>query len=129
MAAARYGEKVREHFRQPRNAGAFDPAAPGILTGEAGATDQGGLVRLQLRLDASGMIEDTRFKAYGCGVTIAAASWTSEWLKGKTLEQARSLSAQQISTALELSAAKLHCALLVEEALGAAMAGKQLEQE
>ena len=129
MAAALYSGKVLEHFRQPRNAGAFDSSVSGVLTGQAGSTDQGGLVRLELRLDASGMIEDTRFKAYGCGATIAAASWTSDWLKRKTLEQARSLSAQQISTALELSAAKLHCALLVEEALGAAMASKQLEQE
>jgi|SRR5690625_1283990 len=116
-----YSPAVRDHFVRPRNAGSFDDADPAVGTARVGARDQGGLIQLQIRVDGSGIIEDSRFKAYGCGATIAAASWVAEQIRGKSLEQARALHSSEVVQALSLPPVKIHCALLAEDAVKAAV--------
>ncbi|HLU15894.1 MAG TPA: iron-sulfur cluster assembly scaffold protein [Burkholderiaceae bacterium] len=116
-----YGPVVQEHFHRPRNVGFFDEAQADVATAEVGSRQEGGVIRLQLRVDGSGIIKDSCFKAYGCGATIAAASWVSEWVKGKSLPQARSLTSTELVQALALPPVKTHCALLAEDAVKAAV--------
>lgn len=124
-----YSPQVEDHYRHPRNVGKLDSSDVDVGTGIAGAPDQGGVVRLQLRVDRSGNIEDTRFKAYGCGSTIAAASWASEWMKGKSLDQALSLRSTELVRALGLPPVKTHCAILAEDAIKAAVGDYMRKQE
>ncbi len=138
MARAQHGAQMLDHFRHPRHVGAFDgvqqssvqgsePAR--VYCGQAGAVQEGGLVQIQLLGTAAGRVCEARFKAYGGPETIAAASWASEWLTGKSRQQAAALSGEMISSALQLPAAKVYCALLVEDAAHAALAEFQSEQE
>lgn len=124
-----YGQVLLDHYRDPRNVGRLPADDTRVGTGMVGSTSQGGMVRLQLQVDASGIIEDIRFKAYGCGATIAAASWLGEAIKGKTTGQAQQVGAQAIADALALPPAKLHCSFLVHEALEEALADYTHKQE
>ncbi|HLR12442.1 MAG TPA: iron-sulfur cluster assembly scaffold protein [Burkholderiaceae bacterium] len=124
-----FGNVLLDHYQHPRNVGRLPTDNTHTGTGTAGTASEGGMVRLQLRVDASGIIEDTRFKAYGCGATIAAASWLSEAIKGKTADQAQKLGGQAIADALQLPPGKLHCAFLAHEALENALANYTDKQE
>lgn len=130
LAAQRhYSAQVLEHYLRPRNVGRLSPTDPDVGTGEAGEPEQGGVIRMQLRVDTSGIIKETRFKAYGCGATIAAASWCSEWLLGKTLDQPGSLEPSDLIAALSLPPVKTHCAILAHEAALAAVHDYRQKQE
>lgn len=121
MATVVYSEAVQDHFRHPRNVGSFPVQLARVGRGRAGQAATGGVLHLQLHVSESGIISDTRFRAYGCGATIAAGSYVSQWLQGKTLQQAGQLSMQQVVQALELPPVKVHCAMLAEDALKAAV--------
>lgn len=120
---------VQDHFLHPRNVGRLDDRNLQVGSGLVGAVDQGGVIRIQIQVDQSGMINDTRFKAYGCGATIAAASWLSEWAKGKHVDQISTLSSTEIIHALSLTPVKTHCAMLAEDAIKAALADYTQKQE
>lgn len=115
-----YPEGVRDHFISPRNVGSFDASDPQVGTATVGSRDQGAVIRMQIRVDESGIINGICFKAYGCGATIAAASWVTEWAKGKRLEQISDLHSTLLIQALSLPPVKTHCAMLAEDALKAA---------
>lgn len=121
MATVVYSPAVQQHFRHPHNVGSFPAQFPRVGRGRAGQASTGGVMQLQVQVNDSGIICDTRFRAYGCGATIAAGSYVSQWLQGKTLEQAATLSTQQVVQALDLPPVKVHCAMLVEDALKAAV--------
>lgn len=125
MAAVVYSDLVQEHFRHPVNVGSFAPGTHRVGRGRAGQAGTGGVLQMQVQVDESGIISDTRFRAYGCGATIAAGSYTSQWLQGKTLAQALQLSTQQLVTELQLQPVKVHCAMLAEDAVKAAVANFQ----
>lgn len=114
-------DKVLEHYRNARNVGAFDKADPKVGTGLVGTPAQGDVMKLQIRVAESGIIEDTRFKTYGCGHAIAATSLVSEWVKGKTLDQALAIRNTQIAQELALPPVKLYCSMLAEDAIHAAV--------
>jgi len=116
-----YGEIICEHFEQPRNVGTFDVDDATIGTGRVGAPVFGDKIQLQIKVTQQAVIADTRFKAYGSVTTIAAGSWVSEWLKGKTLEQATVIENAWIAEQLELPAAHIQSAVLVEAAVTAAV--------
>lgn len=116
-----YSDKVLDHYRNPRNVGSFDQADPSVGTGMVGDPATGGVVRLQIKVGTSGIIEDTRFKTYGCGSAIAASSLVSEWVKGKTLDQALDIGNMQIVKELALPPVKIHCSILAEDAIKAAV--------
>ena len=116
-----YSDMVLDHYENPRNVGSFDQRDRAVGTGLVGAPASGEVMKLQIRVAANGVIEDACFKTYGCGSAIAASSFLSEWVKGKTLAQARQLHHAQIVEALVLPAAKIHCAILAEDALKAAL--------
>lgn len=124
-----YGQVVLDHFIHPRNAGVFDANDPDVGSALVGAVDQGGAIQMQIRVDGSGIINETRFKAYGCGATIAAASWTTEWAKGKSLEQVSGLRSTELIHALSLPPVKTHCAILAEDAIKAAVDNYTQRQE
>lgn len=116
-----YSDKVLDHFRNPRNVGAFDTADVQVGTGLVGAPAEGDLIKLQIRVDQSGIIEDVRFKTYGCGSAIASTSLATEWIKGKTLTEALQIRHTQIADELALPPVKIHCSILVEDAIQAAV--------
>lgn len=120
---------VHDHFHFPRNVGRFDVAAQNVGTALVGVPDQGGIIRLQIRVDQTGTIIDTRFKAYGCESTIAVASWVSEWLKDKDLNEASGLSSTRLIQDLSLPPVKTHCAMLAEDAVRAAVTDYKQKQE
>lgn len=124
-----YGHMVRDHFTHPRNVGVFDVNDPDVGSALVGAVDQGGAIQMQIRVDESGIINESRFKAYGCGATIAAASWTTEWATGKSLEQASGLRSAELIHALSLPPVKTHCAILAEDAIKAAVDNYTQRQE
>lgn len=124
-----YSPMVQDHFIQPRNVGAFDIADAQVGSAQVGARDQGAAIRMQIRVDESGIINDTCFKAYGCGATIAAASWVTEWAKGKTLDQVSDLHSTELIQALSLPLVKTHCAMLAEDAIKAAVSHYIQRQE
>lgn len=124
-----YSHMVRDHFTFPRNVGVFDVNDPDVGSALVGAVDQGGAILMQIRVDGSGIINETRFKAYGCGATIAAASWTTEWATGKSLEQASDLRSTELIHALSLPPVKTHCAILAEDAIKAAVDNYTQRQE
>ncbi|MBS0317000.1 MAG: iron-sulfur cluster assembly scaffold protein [Proteobacteria bacterium] len=118
-----YSAAIVDHYENPRNVGSFDRGEPGIGIGVVGTPASGEVMKLQIKVDpASGRIADVRFKAYGSGPAIAACSLLTEWVKGKTLEQAAALKNDQIAQELELPPAKIHCAIAAEDVLRAAIA-------
>src|SRR5213082_787309 len=117
-----YSDKVLDHYENPRNVGSFDKADEHIGTGMVGAPACGDVMKLQIRVNEQGVIEDARFKTYGCGSAIASSSLVTEWVKGKTLDQAAALKNSQIAEELALPPVKIHCSILAEDAIKAAVA-------
>ncbi|CAM8644773.1 MAG: [Fe-S] cluster formation/repair protein [Pseudomonadota bacterium] len=116
-----YSEKVIDHYEHPRNVGAFDKQEPDVGTGMVGAPACGDVMKLQIKVNKEGIIEDARFKTYGCGSAIASSSLVTEWVKGKTLEQAMTIRNTQIAEELALPPVKIHCSILAEDAIKAAV--------
>ena len=117
-----YSEKVVEHYENPRNVGSFDKGDDSVGTGMVGAPACGDVMKLQIKVDPStGLIEDARFKTYGCGSAIASSSLVTEWVKGKTLDQAMDIKNTQIAHELALPPVKIHCSILAEDAIKAAV--------
>ena len=117
-----YSEKVIDHYENPRNVGSFDKNDPSIATGMVGAPACGDVMKLQLKIDEAGIIEDAKFKTYGCGSAIASSSLVTEWVKGKSIEEAQQLSNTEIAEELALPPVKIHCSILAEDAIKAAIA-------
>ena len=116
-----YSEKVIDHYENPRNVGSFDKGDGQVGTGMVGAPACGDVMKLQIKVNAQGVIEDARFKTYGCGSAIASSSLVTEWVKGKTLDQAMQLKNSQIAEELALPPVKIHCSILAEDAIKAAI--------
>jgi nitrogen fixation NifU-like protein len=116
-----YSEKVIDHYENPRNVGTLDKGDDNVGTGLVGAPACGDVMRLQLRISDDGMIEDAKFKTFGCGSAIASSSLVTEWVKGKTVDQARTITNQQIAEELALPPVKIHCSVLAEDAIKAAI--------
>ena len=116
-----YSEKVLEHYENPKNVGTFDRDDQSVGTGLVGAPACGDVLRLQIKVNDHGMIEDARFKTYGCGSAIASSSLVSEWVKGRTLDQALEIKNNQIAEELALPPVKIHCSILAEDAIKAAV--------
>ena len=117
-----YSNKVVDHFENPKNVGSFDKNEEGIGTGIVGAPACGDVMKLQLKIDNNGMIEDAKFKTFGCGSAIASSSLITEWVKGKTLEDAGMIKNHEIAKELSLPPVKIHCSVLAEDAIKAAIA-------
>jgi len=116
-----YSEKVIDHYENPRNVGGFDKGDPSIATGMVGAPACGDVMKLQIKVNEQGIIEDAKFKTYGCGSAIASSSLVTEWVKGKSLEEASQLKNTQIAEELALPPVKIHCSILAEDAIKAAI--------
>lgn len=116
-----YSEKVLDHYENPRNVGVFDKADESVGTGMVGAPACGDVMKLQIKVGADGKIEDAKFKTYGCGSAIASSSLVTEWVKGKTLDQALEIKNLQIAEELALPPVKIHCSILAEDAIKAAV--------
>ena len=116
-----YSEKVLDHYENPRNVGAFDKADGDVGTGMVGAPACGDVMKLQIKVNKDGMIEDARFKTYGCGSAIASSSLVTEWVKGKTLDEALTIKNSEIAEELALPPVKIHCSILAEDAIKAAV--------
>ena len=116
-----YSEQVIDHYENPRNVGSFDKSDPNIGTGMVGAPACGDVMKLQIKVNDQGVIEDARFKTYGCGSAIASSSLVTEWVKGKTLDQATTIKNTQIAEELALPPVKIHCSILAEDAIKAAV--------
>jgi len=117
-----YSDKVLDHYENPRNVGAFDKNADDVGTGMVGAPACGDVMKLQIKVNEQGLIEDAKFKTYGCGSAIASSSLVTEWVKGKTLDEALSIKNTQIAEELALPPVKIHCSILAEDAIKAAVA-------
>jgi nitrogen fixation NifU-like protein len=120
-----YSDKVIDHYENPRNVGSFGKAEDGVGTGMVGAPACGDVMKLQIKVGKDGIIEDAKFKTYGCGSAIASSSLVTEWVKGKSLEQAVSIKNTQIAEELALPPVKIHCSILAEDAIKAAVADYQ----
>jgi nitrogen fixation NifU-like protein len=116
-----YSEKVIDHYENPRNVGSFEKGDDSVGTGMVGAPACGDVMKLQIRVNEAGVIEDARFKTYGCGSAIASSSLVTEWVKGKTLDEAMDLKNTQIAEELALPPVKIHCSILAEDAIKAAI--------
>jgi len=116
-----YSDKVIDHYENPRNVGSFDKNDPQVATGMVGAPACGDVMKLQLKINDDGVIEDAKFKTYGCGSAIASSSLVTEWVKGKTLDQASEIKNTDISQELALPPVKIHCSILAEDAIKAAI--------
>ncbi len=116
-----YSEKVIDHYENPRNVGGFAKEDSGVGTGMVGAPACGDVMRLQIKVNEQGIIEDAKFKTYGCGSAIASSSLVTEWVKGKTLDEAMTIKNSQIAEELELPPVKIHCSVLAEDAIKAAI--------
>ncbi len=116
-----YSNKVIDHYENPRNVGKFDAEDPSIGTGMVGAPACGDVMRLQIKVNEQGVIEDAKFKTYGCGSAIASSSLATEWMKGKTLEEAETIKNTQLAEELALPPVKIHCSVLAEDAIKAAV--------
>ena len=116
-----YSDKVLDHYENPRNVGALDKADPSVGTGMVGAPACGDVMKLQIRVNEQGVIEDAKFKTYGCGSAIASSSLLTEWVKGKTLAEASEIKNTQIAEELALPPVKIHCSVLAEDAIKAAI--------
>jgi nitrogen fixation NifU-like protein len=117
-----YSNKVIDHYENPRNVGALDKEDSHVGTGMVGAPACGDVMKLQIKVSDNGIIEDAKFKTYGCGSAIASSSLVTEWLKGKTLDQAQTIKNSAIAEELELPPVKIHCSVLAEDAIKAAIA-------
>jgi len=117
-----YSDKVIDHYENPRNVGSFKKDEAGVGTGMVGAPACGDVMKLQIRVGKDGLIEDAKFKTYGCGSAIASSSLVTEWVKGKTLDQAMAIRNTQIAEELALPPVKIHCSILAEDAIKAAVA-------
>ncbi len=116
-----YSDKVLDHYENPRNVGNFDKDAKNVGTGMVGAPACGDVMRLQIQVGDDGIIQDARFKTYGCGSAIASSSLVTEWLKGKSLDEARTIKNKDIAEELALPPVKVHCSVLAEDAIKAAI--------
>ena len=116
-----YSGKVIDHYENPRNVGKLDTKSPDVGTGMVGAPACGDVMKLQIKVNEQGVIEDAKFKTYGCGSAIASSSLATEWMKGKTLEQAQSIKNVDIVEELSLPPVKIHCSVLAEDAIKAAI--------
>jgi len=116
-----YSEKVLEHYENPRNVGSFGKEDETVGTGMVGAPACGDVMKLQIKVGANGLIEDARFKTYGCGSAIASSSLVTEWVKGKSLDQALAIKNTDIAEELALPPVKIHCSILAEDAIKAAV--------
>lgn len=116
-----YSEKVLDHYENPRNVGSFDKNDDSIGTGMVGAPACGDVMKLQIKVNEQGVIEDAKFKTYGCGSAIASSSLITEWVKGKSLDEAMGIKNSQIAEELELPPVKVHCSILAEDAIKAAV--------
>ena len=116
-----YSDKVIEHYEHPRNVGSFDKGDASVGTGMVGAPACGDVMKLQIKVGKDGLIEDAKFKTYGCGSAIASSSLVTEWVKGKTLDQAMSIRNTEIAEELALPPVKIHCSILAEDAIKAAV--------
>jgi Fe-S cluster assembly scaffold IscU len=123
-----YSDKVIDHYENPRNVGVLDTGAANVGTGMVGAPACGDVMRLQIQVDERGVIEDAKFKTYGCGSAIASSSLLTEWVKGKTLDEARDIKNTEIAEELALPPVKVHCSVLAEDAIKAAIADLQSKQ-
>jgi len=117
-----YSAKVIDHYENPRNVGSFDKEDEGVGTGMVGAPACGDVMKLQIKVGKDGIIEDAKFKTYGCGSAIASSSLVTEWVKGKTVDQAMEIKNTQIAEELALPPVKIHCSILAEDAIKAAVA-------
>ncbi|ANH99848.1 MULTISPECIES: Fe-S cluster assembly scaffold IscU [Pseudomonas] len=116
-----YSEKVIDHYENPRNVGKMDAEDPDVGTGMVGAPACGDVMRLQIKVNDQGVIEDAKFKTYGCGSAIASSSLATEWMKGKTLDEAETIKNTQLAEELALPPVKIHCSVLAEDAIKAAV--------
>ena len=116
-----YGKKVLDHYENPRNVGVLDKDAANVGTGMVGAPACGDVMRLQIQVNDKGVIEDAKFKTYGCGSAIASSSLLTEWVKGKTVDEASEIKNTEIVEELELPPVKIHCSVLAEDAIKAAI--------
>ncbi len=117
-----YSTKVIDHYENPRNVGSFGKDEEGVATGMVGAPACGDVMKLQIKVGADGIIQDAKFKTYGCGSAIASSSLVTEWVKGKTIDQAGEIKNTQIAEELALPPVKIHCSILAEDAIKAAIA-------
>ena len=124
-----YSNKVLDHYENPRNVGSFDKDDDSVGTGMVGAPACGDVMKLQIKVNAEGMIEDARFKTYGCGSAIASSSLVTEWVKGKSLHEALQIKNSEIAEELALPPVKIHCSILAEDAIKAAVDDYQKRQE
>src|SRR5215212_11436876 len=123
-----YSEKVIEHAENPRNVGTLDKEDPSVGTGLVGAPACGDVMRLQLKVSDEGIIQDAKFKTFGCGSAIASSSLVTEWVKGKTVDQAMTISNKDVARELSLPPVKIHCSVLAEDAIKAAIADFKQKQ-
>lgn len=124
-----YSEKVIDHYENPRNVGAFDKEDPSVGSGMVGAPACGDVMKLQIKVTPEGIIEDAKFKTYGCGSAIASSSLVTEWVKGKTIDEAAEIKNAEIAEELELPPVKIHCSILAEDAIKAAVADYKKKKE
>ena len=123
-----YSDKVLDHYENPRNVGSFTKEDEGVGTGMVGAPACGDVMKLQIKVGKDGVIEDAKFKTYGCGSAIASSSLVTEWVKGKTLDQAMEIKNTAIAEELALPPVKIHCSILAEDAIKAAVADYKQKQ-
>ena len=116
-----YSKKVIDHFENPRNVGSLDKEEKSVGTGIVGAPACGDVMKLQIKVDENGIIQDAKFKTYGCGSAIASSSLVTEWIKGRTLEEAQEIKNKDIATHLSLPPVKIHCSVLAEDAIKSAI--------
>jgi nitrogen fixation NifU-like protein len=123
-----YSEKVLDHYENPRNVGSMDKNDPSVATGMVGAPACGDVMKLQLKISDDGIIEDAKFKTYGCGSAIASSSLVTEWVKGKSIEEAGKIKNTAIAEELALPPVKIHCSILAEDAIKAAIEDYKTKQ-
>ena len=124
-----YSEKVIEHYENPRNVGSFDKDDPSVGTGLVGAPACGDVMKLQLKITEQGIIEDAKFKTFGCGSAIASSSLATEWVKGMSIDQAMAIKNTQIVEELNLPPVKIHCSVLAEDAIKSAIADYKAKRQ
>ena len=124
-----YSKQVLDHYNKPRNVGVLDSASKDVGTGMVGAPACGDVMKLQIKVNDDGVIEDARFKTYGCGSAIASSSLLTEWVKGKTLEEASHIKNTEIVKELDLPPVKIHCSVLAEDAIKAAITNLRSKKE
>jgi len=123
-----YSDKVLDHYENPRNVGTLDKSDPNVGTGMVGAPACGDVMKLMIKVNDSGIIEDAKFKTYGCGSAIASSSLVTEWLKGRTIDEAYAIKNSEIAEELALPPVKIHCSVLAEDAIKAAVADIKAKQ-